>query len=334
MTPLVIGAGAAVASAVLVGLVRRHAVRVELLDHPSDRSSHDRPTPRGGGLGVIVAAISAILAGSSRLPPPFVAALAGIIVVAVVGWQDDRTSLSARTRILVHLMAGAGVAWFASATPGPLGVTGGLAVLWWLFWSVAAINVTNFMDGIDGLIGAQMLVWGCHLVLLCGGSWPGTAIGASLAGASAGFLLWNWAPARIFLGDVGSGSLGLLAVMGGVAAMNASGWPLEAVFLPLLPMFLDATVTLFRRYRRGMRLWDAHREHLYQRLARSSGSHARVSLAFAVLAGLGAVAAHLAMQGVWIAPAVYTAVVLVIGWIVEQRLRRVAPSEGANDPSP
>ncbi len=334
MTPFVIGAATLAASAVLVGLVRRHALKVELLDHPSDRSSHDRPTPRGGGLGVIVAALGGVLAGGLPLSPPFIAALAAVVAVAIVGWQDDRASLSARRRILVHVAAGAGVAWFAAATPGPLSVTGPIAVAWWVFWSVAAINVTNFMDGIDGLIGSQMLVFGAHLLLLSGGDRTGLVMGTALAGASAGFLLWNWAPAKIFLGDVGSGSLGLLAVIGGIAGMNASGWPLEAVFLPLMPMFLDATVTLIRRYRRGKRVWEAHREHLYQRLARSGWGHARVSLAFGVLAVLGAGAARLATRGDWIAPVVYTALVFGTGWMLERRLQHLEPAEGASDPSP
>ncbi len=334
MELLGVGVLTGVASYAVVGQVRRHALQVELLDHPSERSSHEHPTPRGGGLGVIAAALGGILLGGGHLGVPLLAALTGVVLVAFIGWRDDHVSLPARVRFVVHLLAGVAVGWFAGATPGPLGITGLLATAWWIFWSVAAINVTNFMDGIDGLIGGQMLVWGLHLVLLSNATQPTAAMGASLAGASAGFLLWNWAPARIFLGDVGSGSLGLLAVIGGIAAMMVSRWPLELVFLPLLPMFLDATVTLVRRHRKGARVWEAHREHFYQRLAKSGWGHARVSVLFGVLAALGVGAAHLTMRCLPIAALVYSTLVLGIGITVEYRLQRAQSPEGPNAPSP
>ena len=244
-----------------------YARRNDLFDQPGERRSHAYPTPRGGGIGIVLACLPALLApgiGGSFASGSLIAT--GLLLVAAIGWWDDHRPLPAWPRLLVHAIAAACLACAIHLQGAP-----GLAVAAAFALAVVLVNAWNFMDGIDGLIGGQMLVWGLHLVLLSNATQPTAAMGASLAGASAGFLLWNWAPARIFLGDVGSGSLGLLAVIGGIAAMMVSRWPLELVFLPLLPMFLDATVTLVRRHRKGARVWEAHREHFYQRLKPQQG---------------------------------------------------------------
>src|SRR5690606_18656850 len=132
--------------------------------------------------------------------------------------------------------------------PGPIpGWMGVAAALWRVLWGVSAINVANFMDGIDGLIGGQVVDVRLHLALMAPDSPVSRSFGLILAGAAAGFLAWNWPPARIFMGDVGSGALGLALVYGGALLMRSAGIGLVTTFLPLFPLFLDALVTLVRR---------------------------------------------------------------------------------------
>jgi Fuc2NAc and GlcNAc transferase len=319
----------ALLSLLLVGLVRRYAVRRALLDVPSERSSHRVPTPRGGGLGVVVACLVPVIVAlrpMQRGAWSLAAALTGVAAVAVIGWLDDRGSLPVAPRLTVHLLAGLAVAWLATGVPGPFGVIGVAGAMWWVFWTASAINVTNFMDGIDGLIGLQALVFGGHLLLLHGGG-EATVIGAALAGSAAGFLAWNWAPARIFMGDVGSASLGVLMVVAGVLVQQRTGLPTSVVFLPLYPLFLDATVTLFRRWRRGDRLVEAHRTHLYQRLANEGWGHARVSLLYGVAAASGIVVSSFDVPVRTVALLSYFGAVALAGFLLDRGLgKRVKAS--------
>jgi Fuc2NAc and GlcNAc transferase len=287
-----VAASGALLSLVLVGLVRRYALRRALLDVPSDRSSHTEPTPRGGGLGMISACLVIVvvaLRSGLRVEWALSVTLVGAVAVAVVGWLDDHGSLGVAPRLAVHLLAGLSVAWLALGVPGPFGVVGVAAAAWWVLWTVSSINVTNFLDGIDGMIGLQVLVFGLHIARLDAGRGSASILAAALVGSALGFLAWNWAPARIFMGDVGSAALGMLLVVTGVLAQRTGHWPVSLVFLPLFPIFLDATVTLFRRWRRGESLTQAHRSHLYQRLANGGWGHARVSLLFGVGAAAGLV---------------------------------------------
>ena len=290
MSLSLVALSAAFLSAGLVGAVRRYALRRAVLDLPSARSSHAVPTPRGGGLGLVAACLLVIVAallGGSRGSWPLHAALVGVVAVAIVGWLDDHGSLPVAPRIATHVLAGLAVAWLARDVPGPFGVLGAAGMLWWVFWTVSSINVTNFMDGIDGIIGLQVLVFGLHVVRLDARQGDASILAAALIGASLGFLVWNWAPARIFMGDVGSAALGVLLVVAGVLAQREGRWPISVVFLPLFPLFLDATVTLLRRWRLGERLTEAHRSHLYQRLANGGWGHALVSILYGVAAAGG-----------------------------------------------
>ena len=328
---------AAVLSAALVGAIRTFAIRSEMMDLPSARSSHLRPVPRGGGAGVI-GTVLFLLAWYARTnavsDPRFVAALAGVGLVAAVGWFDDRRSLGAAPRLAVHVIGGGLVAWGAAGAPGPLGTVGVAAVVWWITWTVAMINVTNFMDGIDGLIGSQMLIFGWHL-------WWGSAagdlfgaVGAVLAGACVGFLAWNWAPARIFLGDVGSGALGAVAALGGALAVAGGLGPVEVVFLPLFPLFLDGSVTLLRRLFRGERFWEAHRSHLYQRLANGGWGHARTAVLYGVAAIAGVLVSRVETSYRALACATYVVAIGVAGVGLERRVQRVASQGAVRAPSP
>jgi Fuc2NAc and GlcNAc transferase len=280
----IVAAAALLASAIITGLIRQFGLRWGVLDVPNERSSHQTPTPRGGGLAVVIAMSCAlcVLAWRHLVPPDLlVALLGGGVAVAVVGFLDDRRRLSAGVRLAVH--AGAAIwalAWLGGLPPLQLGER--VVVLGWpgqllgLLGIVWVLNLFNFMDGIDGIAASEAI-----FVAWCGGLLVGSAsTGAAawvLGAACLGFLCWNWPPARIFLGDVGSGYLGYaLAVL--ALAMGRDNPVAIPVWLILGGVFFaDATVTLLRRLRRGEQPHLAHRSHAYQQLARRWGSHLRVT---------------------------------------------------------
>lgn len=260
-------------------LVRDFARRKHLLDHPNDRSSHAVPVPRLGGLAIVAVflvgalAVASLSGGAGRLA----LVLAATAVISALGLLDDLRPMRARTRIAVQaamamivvVLSGGprGSPWL-EAIPFPL-----LAPLL-VLWIVWLTNLYNFMDGIDGIAGAEAVCVGLGALLL-GGS-TGWLL---LAAAAGGFLLLNWPPARIFMGDVGSGFLGFAL---GVLAVDAAGWEqlsLAASAILLGVFLVDATVTLFRRWLRGERLAQAHRSHAYQHAARRYGGHRPVVLA-------------------------------------------------------
>jgi UDP-N-acetylmuramyl pentapeptide phosphotransferase/UDP-N-acetylglucosamine-1-phosphate transferase len=187
-------------------------------------------------------------------------------------------------------------------------------------WVVSAVNVVNFMDGIDGLIGTQAMVFGAHLTLMASTNGVAEVMGLGLIGAAAGFLIWNWAPARIFMGDVGSGSLGFLFVLGGLLVMHEGRIGLIAAFLPLYPLFLDASVTLVLRAWRHERVAQAHRSHFYQRLANGPWNHAQVSILYAVAAAGGLAAAQATAPRVGpIVVGAYLVSVPAVAWSIGRR---------------
>ena len=247
-----------------------------MLDHPGQRRSHTLPTPRGGGIGIVLAGLvclpGVLLGTAAPLPPVMVAGLwVALLLVALAGWWDDHRSLPILPRFGAQLLA---VLLFAIA----MGVQG--MAWWWLpplllagAWS---INLHNFMDGIDGLLAQQAMFVGAGLALLAAASaQPALAVAsACLAAASLGFWCLNRSPARVFMGDVGSGSVGLL-----IFADTAMLWRANTVLLwPALILSsafaVDASLTLVTRYLRGRRWYSAHREHLYQWLVRRGLTHA------------------------------------------------------------
>lgn len=288
--PLLVAA--ALVTAIGIELMRRWG-KGKLLDVPNERSSHSQPTPRGGGLPLILVAL-VIWVWSQGVDgmlgfPPAMALVIGTLLVALVSWIDDLQTLPFRTRLSVHLLAAAIVLWNApppSAVPLPGIGDVPLGVLAWplaLIWIAGLTNAYNFMDGIDGIAGGQGLVAGLGWVAL-GLTFHANfiaALGALLAVGCAVFLLFNWNPARIFMGDVGSATLGFL-----FAAIpfvfNAGAWTPERSFwivgVSLVwPFVFDAGFTLVRRWRRSEKLTDAHRSHLYQRLVIAGWGHAPVS---------------------------------------------------------
>ena len=273
----------------LVGYFRHVALERNIIDIPNARSSHTVPTPRGAGIAIVVAfviAISGLLASHLVTPKIWLVLVISGCVVAGVGHLDDRQPLGASTRFAVHVVAAVFVVCILGGIPAPELIKWGLRGFWLgagfsvlvLVW---ATNLFNFMDGIDGIAGSESLFMaaaGGWLNWLNGGD-PGiTAALFSLSAASMGFLLWNWPPARVFMGDVGSGFLGFIVSVLLMLICLAGRVPIEV--LPILGgvFLVDATVTLLRRIFRGDRWFEPHRTHAYQVLARRLGHHKPVTL--------------------------------------------------------
>jgi UDP-N-acetylmuramyl pentapeptide phosphotransferase/UDP-N-acetylglucosamine-1-phosphate transferase len=263
----------------LVVLLQRAAV----LDLPNERSSHAAPTPRGGGIAVVaaIAAAWAVFCAAGVLMPASLMAAAGMAGLAAVSWIDDLRGLPAALRLLTQFIA---VAAGIGALPGgpvfqgllPSGIDAVASALRWVWF----VNLFNFMDGIDGIAGSEAAAIGIGLVVIAGfgiGRDPGiAALGAAIAAAALGFLVWNWAPAKIFLGDAGSVPLGY--VLGFLLLELAGrGWWKAALILPLY-FLADASLTLLRRLLHGERVWQAHREHFYQRAVQRGLGHGAVVL--------------------------------------------------------
>jgi Fuc2NAc and GlcNAc transferase len=271
------------------GLVRRHALRNAILDVPNRRSSHVTPTPRGGGLAVVLSFMGAVAflvsAGFLQLDLAFVLA-AGGGAVALTGYLDDRKTLPASIRICVHIIAAilavmilGGITEQTLRNIGLHGVwAGSLLGLVALTWST---NLFNFMDGIDGMAGSEAVFVAAAGALLnwrYGGDSGLTAAMLVLAAATLGFLIWNWPPASIFMGDVGSGFLGFTLGVLGLAASRHSVARIE-VWVILNGVFIvDATVTLLTRIMRRDRWFEAHRQHAYQKLASRWKAHLPVTV--------------------------------------------------------
>jgi UDP-N-acetylmuramyl pentapeptide phosphotransferase/UDP-N-acetylglucosamine-1-phosphate transferase len=312
------GLAACLGTRALIPLLHRAAV----LDQPNERSLHQTPVPRGGGIAVVAAIVIAwlVLMFAGLVAWSLSIVLLGALLLAAVSWRDDRGGLPPAARLAVQAVAVAlGLAMVALLgapmllhewLPWWLGATA-VALLW--LWS---INLFNFMDGIDGLAGSEAAAIGLGLVLFAtighGRDSHLAALAAPVAAASIGFLVWNWAPARIFLGDVGSVPLGYLLgfLLLGVAADGH--WKI-ALILPLY-FLADATITLFRRLLRGERVWRPHREHLYQRAVQRGLSHAavvwRVNAANLLLIGCGWAAENEAGGVALVAAAVIVALLL------------------------
>lgn len=280
-----------------VGLFLRWSRKRQLLDIPNERSSHTAPTPRGGGVVIVLLGLTSYVAYTGVSGQPLVwGYLAGAILIAVISWLDDVYSVSFVWRFLVHSLAAILVIWntgyWQSLYVPVAGVTidlGPLGAVLAFLWMVWLTNAYNFMDGIDGISGVQALTAGIGWLLL--GYLIGFPIlyfyGGVLAFSSLGFLLHNWSPAKIFLGDVGSAFLGFsFSAMPFLAGAEYSGksapMPFIALFLVWFFVF-DTVLTFLSRLVRRHKVWTPHREHLYQRLIISGLSHSTVSLLYGFL---------------------------------------------------
>lgn len=265
---------AGTATVLLLAILLRRADRLPV-DRPNDRSLHRHPTPRIGGLALFPgAALGCLVAGLEQRDALLLLGLAALLFL--LSLFDDRHSLPVTLRLGAHLLA---AALFAAALLGasPLALAGALAVAW-------MTNLFNFMDGANGLAGGMAAI---------GFAAYGLALGAptlafALSGAAIGFLLFNFDPARVFLGDAGSIPLGFLAGGLGLLGVADGQWPWWFPLLAFSPFVVDASVTLARRLARRERVWQAHREHYYQRLVRMGWSHRRLALAaYALMAACG-----------------------------------------------
>lgn len=288
---LAAGMISAIGTRALIPLLRQAGVAAA----PNERSLHKAPTPHGGGIAPVAAIVLVwlALALSGWMSPPRYSIPLAALVLAGVSWLDDRAGIAPVARLVVQVLA-VGASLSVCPPEGP--VFQGLlalpvdrvatAILWVWF-----VNLFNFMDGADGLAGSEAASIGFGLLLIgtigVAWNWPVASIGAAVAAAALGFLASNWAPARVFLGDVGSVPLGFLI---GYLLLEfaAAGWWKAALILPLY-FLADATITLARRGLRGEKVWQAHREHFYQRAVLAGLSHAamvrRVIAANLVLIG-------------------------------------------------
>ncbi len=314
-----------IVSVAVVEWTRRNAERLGLVAVPNDRSSHVRPTPRGGGIGLVAGATAGAAVLLPANPAGGTLLLALSLMVAAVGLADDvrpqrpvfRLAAEALAFGLAMLLvlpmetlAAASLPWL----PMPVFAAGLLIAL--LYW----LNLFNFMDGIDGLAASEAIFLCAAGVLLSVASAVSATDYATLwwlvvvAAASAGLLVFNWPPARVFMGD--AGSLGLAFLLAMLALLTVSlGWISVQAWLVLIALFVaDATVTLLRRLARRENVLAAHRLHAYQHLARRFGSHRTVTVLYmttnvALLLPLAAVALFIPRAGWWCVGLAYAATV-------------------------
>lgn len=290
-----IGLGASVA---LVAAAMYWARRRLLLDRPNDRSLHVQPTPRGGGIGIVLP-VSFAMVGVALVVPatksPATWLVSASLLTAAVGLIDDVRPLPAIPRLVTHVFAAvlvvAGVGpWSTVAWPG-IGVVdlGWAAIPLTVLLLAGLTNAYNFMDGVDGIAGAQAVVAGLGWVAVGYATQDPLLIvvGTVLATASVGFLLFNWAPASVFMGDVGSSFLGFILAALAVYAGSRSPASATAGMLFVWPFVFDATFTFLRRASRRENVLDAHRSHLYQRLVLTGVSHRTTALLYGALAVIG-----------------------------------------------
>jgi len=298
MALLVAAIIAAIVCWLICAAVKTNAQKWQLVDVPNVRSSHVQPTPRGGGLGIVVAFYVALAVAvvSGTVDGAACLVLLPALPIALLGFIDDRKSLGVRLRLSVQLACAIAIVLIAKPD-----VSNGYAT--WLVAAMLAvyaawlINLYNFMDGIDGIAATQAMTVLIGVIVISwwqrgdieNGSW------LLLLAACGGFLLWNWSPAKLFMGDVGSTFIGAVLA---AWSLDTPSVPLASWLILMAAFIGDASFTLLRRAWRREPVWQAHRSHLYQHLARRWNSHARVCLILALvnllwLMPLALLAAHL-----------------------------------------
>lgn len=299
------------ASSALTELYRRRALALMILDVPNARSSHSVATPRGGGVAIVLSTLTALLILGETRSLSW-SSVSGICVgggwVSLIGFVDDRRHIAARWRLIGHFVA---AVWILAMLNGAPRVTmwgyalscGWLGSIVAAFYIVWMINLTNFMDGIDGIASVETITVCLGAAMLSAVVAPRELLWIApliLAAATLGFLVWNWPPAKIFMGDSGSGFLGFalaaFALQSGAAESRLFwSWTI------LLGVFIvDATVTLIRRVANGNKFYEAHRSHAFQLAALHQGSHRPVTIGVAVI------------NLCWLLP---IASVVAIGWL-------------------
>jgi UDP-N-acetylmuramyl pentapeptide phosphotransferase/UDP-N-acetylglucosamine-1-phosphate transferase len=312
-----------------------------MVDTPNERSMHGSPVPRTGGVAVLAAlAIACALAVTAfSLHTAWVWLGVAILLIAGISFLDDRGEVRAAYRLAAHLLAAllvfaGGVAWSRVEVPGLAWenphVLSWVLTLAYLVWMV---NLYNFMDGMDGF-AAGMALFGFGALALLGwkaGDFGFALANAVLVSAAGGFLLGNFPPARIFLGDMGSASLGLLAGVLSLVGSERGVFPLWVAWLAFSPFIVDATWTLLRRLSRGERVWEAHRSHHYQRLVLAGWSHRKtVLLSYVLMAACAATAVaapDMSVRDQWLLIAAWAIIYWLIGFKtrLSERLAGAAP---------
>jgi UDP-N-acetylmuramyl pentapeptide phosphotransferase/UDP-N-acetylglucosamine-1-phosphate transferase len=299
---------------VLIALLRQR-----VLDVPNARSSHAVPTPRGGGIAVIGAIVIAwlALAVTGYMPASAIVVAFAAAGLAALTWLDDLRGLSPAVRLVAQITAVAAGLWMlphGAIFQGwlPPGLDPVAAALLWVWF----VNLFNFMDGIDGIAGSEAVAIGLGVALIAASDIALGAPATAIIGAALGFLVWNWMPARIFLGDVGSVPLGyLLGYL--LYQLALRGESQAALILPSY-FLADATITLLLRLARGERVWQAHREHFYQRAVQRGLSHGAVVMRVIVADAVLIACAVAAVRG-WGFAALTVAVATVAALLVVLR---------------
>lgn len=272
----------------ITGLVRQHALREGVIDVPNYRSSHSVATPLGGGLAFVIVynlfVLTYHVAANVSLHTVIGFCGAGILIAAV-GWLDDRQGLSAWFRVIIHCIAAAWAVFWIDGLPEismgfcvlRLGFVGSVLAVVGIVW---LINIYNFMDGIDGLAGSEgvtVAVFG-GLLSLYAGNFLLARLSFALALSIGGFLAWNWPPAKVFMGDTGSGFLGFTFAYIALVSEKTGGIPLFLWLMLLAVFIVDATLTVIRRALSGEKWYEAHRSHVYQLAVQKGHSHKQVTL--------------------------------------------------------
>jgi UDP-GlcNAc:undecaprenyl-phosphate/decaprenyl-phosphate GlcNAc-1-phosphate transferase len=301
VTSILIFALLTILSALGVWIIRQYAERRRIMDHPNERSSHSAPTPRGGGLAIVIVVLAAgiVAAINSNLTHSLIYLVCGA-VIAYLGWRDDVHSLSPRMRFavqgLVALASVLGMGYFKSVTIPLFGQLqlGAVGFIITLLWIVGLTNAYNFMDGIDGIAGGVALSAALGWMFLATRTnndfvyWVALAIAAG----GVGFLFHNWSPAKIFMGDAGSTFLGYTFAVLPLLSADAGGDALMLGTLLMWTFIMDAGVTFIRRALKRENVFAAHRDHLYQRLVIGGHKHASVSLLYIFLTLLAGALAY------------------------------------------
>lgn len=331
-------AGLAAALSALLGWpVSRWLRRRGMLDQPGQRRSHQQPTPRGGGLAIVLSLILLWLLwpGAIRGWMPVMPLL---LLLALTGWRDDRQGLAARWRFMAQLAAaGILLAIAGGVSTVILGGTELQAAWLWTPLALVAvvwlINLHNFMDGSDGMAAAQgtWFLAGAALLFRQAGELELATFSAAAAGAWLGFLVWNRPPARVFMGDTGSLALGLAVAACAVFGLVSGAFGIAISFMLCASFVVDATATLLWRAARGERWYTAHRQHAYQQLIALGWSHGQVLSLYMlvnVLLVLPAIAMALRWPQLDTVLAAGLALILALGWRVVQSAATTRQRQG------
>lgn len=309
---LATGAAVAVWTMWLASRVRQWALRENLLDVPNERSGHSTAVPRVGGLSIVLTVIVGILGLGLLIeldtPWFWILYVSGTLIIGA-GLVDDLANVRATTRLIIHVLAALVIVfWIGSEItivfPRAVNVTGPVAVIGLVMFIVWNINAYNFMDGIDGLAAMQAVIVG----LVAGGiAWfngnaPLAVTWLLLAGAAGGFLRWNWMPAKIFMGDLCSGFLGITFAVLALWGKVSETVPTTAFFILMAVFYTDPAVTVLRRLLSGKNIFEAHRDFGFHHAVRAGHSHGRVTTVL------------LLIEGLYLVPLAIVATVLASNW--------------------